>query len=982
MRKCLLFILLAVILLSPSNSEGAAPYLKWRYFLGAPLSSSPAISDGKIYIGSPDWYVYCLNAGEGTVVWKYMADGDFLERPLLIGDMVIAGCYDGYLYFLNRSSGKLLGKFRTEGSVTSQIVAKGNSIYFGTAGGLFYSLEVEVLPGDSVQVKTVWKVRTKKSIFSVPVLTQEMVYFGSENGSVRGCSVADGSTIWVTDIRGAIDSPILLCEGSLILSSKGILYGVDASSGETTWKKHLGGKVKFILRASNGVLISGGTNGFLYALDPGSGKLLWKKDLGEPVSSDILELPDGRLLIPTENREVLFLRVEDGRNLWKFEIPGNVGGSSLWRDGTIYMPSDDGFLYSFGLVPPDTRKVEEHPLWDDWAGEYSFGSKVGYIHQWAEGSGDLIRLYEEDVSWEGSFKRASYERLAGRNGRLVSFSDRRVEGSQVLEVDGQVLGDSLVVVEKLAGHVFRKTVPFDSTSAIPELAERLLVEEGKLSPGMVCTLNVFSYSSLRPHGISFRVIGTDTISFGGKSTDCFIVEFDYDIDPLRGIKSIEWLDRDGRILKSETPYLGISYRLFPKEEALGWAFPEAEGSLFIDTDLGSPTDVDELRVIAKLRSGDIRRVFKSNHRQKLMVSGESWGEIEVTRPTYSDKNVAFDLSGYERYMGSNIYVQSDYPEIEELSRIIVGDGKDLWAASLKILEWVYNNMKPAETHVKFRSAAEILGDMEGTCSEYSVLFMALARAAGIPCRGVIGLAPMGGGKLGFHMWVQVYLGRWIDMDPTWNQSDVDASHIGISESSLDPEDMLSLNVPLQIAISNLDTLKVISYRSGDKLHISAVEKLFREAERLFDSEKAIELLSRISDYPENSKSDYAILKMGDIYSASKDFGKARELFKKVVSNYPSSDSAPRALFKLARITEEQGDCTQAALYLQQIASQYTESDIADDALCELGDIYERDLKNPRLARSYYSMVLEKYPDSGWAIIAKDAIAKIDKESRN
>ena len=39
---------------------------------------------------------------------------------------------------------------------------------------------------------------------------------------------------------------------------------------------------------------------------------------------------------------------------------------------------------------------------------------------------------------------------------------------------------------------------------------------------------------------------------------------------------------------------------------------------------------------------------------------------------------------------------------------------------------------------------------------------------------------------GFHMWDEVYVNqRWVAIDPTWDQSTVDAVHIKISESSLD-----------------------------------------------------------------------------------------------------------------------------------------------------------------------------------------------------
>jgi len=979
-----MLMLLAVALLGFSTSEGAGPYLMWRYFMGAPLSSSPAASGGMIYIGAPDWYIYCVDAGSGRVAWRYMADGEVRERPLVIGNTVIAGCYDGYLYFLDVTSGDLVGRFRADGGITTGVIARGHTLYFGTAGGMLYSLKLEPRPDGKMGARILWKVRARKAISSGPVVAHGMAYFGAKDGSVRGCSTSDGMTVWAIDIGEHIDSPIVLCDSLLSLSSEGTLYGVSASDGGISWKKYLGGRISSLTRSADGKVISGGTNGFVYALDPRSGELLWKRKLGSPISSIPLNLPSGRLLVPVEDGNMVCLRTEDGGELWRFKMPGGSGGDMLWRDGTVYIPSDDGFLYCFSLVVPGGEAAEGRLLWDEWANQYSMGSKVGYIHQWAEEAEGLIRVCEEDVSWEGSFRKALSERLADRNGRLISFRDRRIEGDQVLEFEGRVVGDSIHVVERLAGRTYRKSAPFDSMSVIPELAERILMREGRLSLGEteICTLKVFSYSNLEPCRVTFRTTGIDTVNSVNGRVEALVIEYEYDIDPLRGIRSIEWLDRDGRILKSDTPYLGISYRLVSREEALEWSSPEAESFLFIDTDVGTPADLDELRVIARLKSGDIRRVFKSDRRQKLVVKGENWGEVRIARSRHEGGDATPDASGFGRYVEPNIYVQSDHPEIKELARRIVGGERDPWAASVRILEWVYNNMKPAETHVKFRSAVEILRDMEGTCSEYSVLFIALARAVGIPCRAVIGLAPMGEGRLGLHMWAQVYIGGWIDVDPTWNQRAVDASHIGIAEGSLDPEEMLLLNIPLQIALSNLDTLRVVSYRSKGELCISAVEKLFRQAERLFDPDKSMEILSKISGYPENRRSDDVVLKMGEIYASKKDLRKARKFFEKVVSDYPSSDSAPRALLKLSRMAEEDGDYIRAAGYLQQIAERYPESNIADDALCDLGSIYEKNLKNPGLARRFYSLVLERYPDSGWAIIARDGIERIDKEAES
>ena len=75
-------------------------------------------------------------------------------------------------------------------------------------------------------------------------------------------------------------------------------------------------------------------------------------------------------------------------------------------------------------------------------------------------------------------------------------------------------------------------------------------------------------------------------------------------------------------------------------------------------------------------------------------------------------------------------------------------------------------MIPRDTNVRLKSTLEVLQDMEGTCSEYAALYMALCRAAGIPARAAVGFLVGPAGELGLHIWTQVYVGEWIDLDPS------------------------------------------------------------------------------------------------------------------------------------------------------------------------------------------------------------------------
>ncbi|XOV83046.1 MAG: transglutaminase family protein [bacterium] len=78
-----------------------------------------------------------------------------------------------------------------------------------------------------------------------------------------------------------------------------------------------------------------------------------------------------------------------------------------------------------------------------------------------------------------------------------------------------------------------------------------------------------------------------------------------------------------------------------------------------------------------------------------------------------------------------------------------------------------------------------LEKQRGECTDFADLFSTLARAAGYPARNVYGLAYKDGADPAFmfHAWNEVYVdGRWRAVDPTWNQTRVDASHLPLSDA--------------------------------------------------------------------------------------------------------------------------------------------------------------------------------------------------------
>jgi len=81
---------------------------------------------------------------------------------------------------------------------------------------------------------------------------------------------------------------------------------------------------------------------------------------------------------------------------------------------------------------------------------------------------------------------------------------------------------------------------------------------------------------------------------------------------------------------------------------------------------------------------------------------------------------------------------------------------------------------------------DVLQTRKGDCTEHALLFTTLARALGIPTRQVHGLAYMGDDvqAFGLHEWNEVVLEeRWHAVDPTFQEFDINPTHIRFGLSS-------------------------------------------------------------------------------------------------------------------------------------------------------------------------------------------------------
>ncbi|HEX8136166.1 MAG TPA: transglutaminase domain-containing protein [Pyrinomonadaceae bacterium] len=126
------------------------------------------------------------------------------------------------------------------------------------------------------------------------------------------------------------------------------------------------------------------------------------------------------------------------------------------------------------------------------------------------------------------------------------------------------------------------------------------------------------------------------------------------------------------------------------------------------------------------------------------------------------------------YLRSSARIDRSAPQVVKLAREIAGDDRDGRSVAHKLGEWTFKNLTWKRVE---GNTTETLASREADCLEHSELYVALARSLGLPARVVTGAA-FSGGSFGAHAWVEIYLGRWVEVDPTWGMTDyVDSTHL-------------------------------------------------------------------------------------------------------------------------------------------------------------------------------------------------------------
>jgi outer membrane protein assembly factor BamB len=308
--------------------EMATGNIKWKYpqeqSLTSTVKSTPAVIAGKLYFGTGDGKLYCLDATTGAFQWFFETRAALRCPPLIEGGTMFLGSDDNSIYAIDAATGDTLWP--------KPFVARddfGNGIAVGAG----------------------------------------MVVGSCMDGNLYGVNASSGKLRWVFRLPSApVKTSPIMTENVTIMALGNVMYGLTTRSGQKKWMVQLPADVS-ATPATDGFDVFVPCHDkklYCYNISGRQPALKWTEPAdvgGVPVSSPTVA--DQLVYVTGSHGVVAAFSVADGTLKWRYVFapssittPGttftDASTSPIVANGALTVLTDDGVLHCFTKTAPDT----------------------------------------------------------------------------------------------------------------------------------------------------------------------------------------------------------------------------------------------------------------------------------------------------------------------------------------------------------------------------------------------------------------------------------------------------------------------------------------------------------------------------------------------------------------------------------------------------------------------------------------------------
>ncbi|HEX9901719.1 MAG TPA: PQQ-binding-like beta-propeller repeat protein [Acidobacteriota bacterium] len=204
-------------------------WVLWSRGLSATVAGPLQEIEGRLYVGTEQGSLYCLQAESGLEAWRFQAQAALRTGVLLWKDrqgrlFILCGGDEGKLFFLDEG-GKLRGDLDCGGKMALPPLLEKDRLYVGTEGQMFLCLDLQ-------RRRAKWRVRLTGPPASPAIADQKRIFFLTAQGVLMSLNKRSGEILWWRTLSSRSGYNLEPADGQIVATSLGSdLVSFDARDG-------------------------------------------------------------------------------------------------------------------------------------------------------------------------------------------------------------------------------------------------------------------------------------------------------------------------------------------------------------------------------------------------------------------------------------------------------------------------------------------------------------------------------------------------------------------------------------------------------------------------------------------------------------------------------------------------------------------------------------------------------------------------------
>jgi eukaryotic-like serine/threonine-protein kinase len=308
-----------------------------------PSDTGPAptpTSNGTIFTGATDGYMYAVDAGNGDIKWKVPVGDIFMGSATMLGKLVVFASRNNTVVAADAKTGAVEWKISiaspTAAGVTHPPMINGRFIHVNCNNGTAFTFDTTIQVINGVKYPTIlWsKVFGSGKPLSGAAASNGLEFIGTDS-TIRALDVVTGAFKWTYPVAGGCynSNPVTVNNVLYVYGQNGILYALNAISGNLIWQQtiesNFGGATYASPVTWNNTIYVGYLDG-VTAIDMNNGAIKWRSEMpvvgsGGITNNNAVAIYNGILYATSSNNYLLAWDAITGKFKWGY----NTGGTSI-----------------------------------------------------------------------------------------------------------------------------------------------------------------------------------------------------------------------------------------------------------------------------------------------------------------------------------------------------------------------------------------------------------------------------------------------------------------------------------------------------------------------------------------------------------------------------------------------------------------------------------------------------------------------------